>query len=189
MRIQPALLRLMDVGISLVGGLVALPVILVLAVAIRLTSPGPALFKQARLGREERVFTLYKLRTMAVGTPNSASHEVSGSYVTSLGSLLRRLKLDELPQLWNVLTGDMSLVGPRPGLPQQQALTEARRKRGIFAVRPGVTGPAQVNGVDMSTPEELAAADRAYVQSPTIASYCRYLLLTLAGRGRGDAVR
>ncbi|HEV7229285.1 sugar transferase [Brevundimonas sp.] len=188
MKFQSALLRLIDVCAGLFGGLVALPVVLILGLAVRAGSPGPALFKQARLGRNERVFTLYKLRTMAVGTPNSASHEVSTSYVTPLGVKLRRFKLDELPQLWNVLIGDMSLVGPRPGLPHHVELTEARRREGVFDVRPGITGPAQIRDIDMSTPDLLAQTDREYAASPNLVAYVRCVLLTVVGRGQGDAL-
>lgn len=188
MPFNSAMLRSIDVAAGLIGGLAFLPLILVLAIAVRATSPGPALFKQSRLGRHERAFLVYKLRTMVVETPNSASHEVSTSYVTPLGANLRRFKLDELPQLWNVLIGDMSLVGPRPGLPHHNALTEARRREGVFAARPGITGPAQVQGVDMSTPDLLASIDRRYAERPTLAAYLLYVFLTIAGRGQGDAL-
>src|SRR5690606_22830348 len=113
--------------------------------------------------RGEAVFVCYKLRTMAPGTPDRGTHEVSVAAVTPLGRFLRKMKLDELPQLWNVLVGEMSLVGPRPCLTSQGAVIAARRARGVYAVRPGVTGPAQVLGVDMSTPEQLAEIDASWV--------------------------
>lgn len=178
----------MDLTAAVLGGVITLPILLVLAVAVRATSPGPALFRQVRVGRKERTFTCYKLRTMAVETPSGVSHEVSTAYVTPLGTVLRRLKLDELPQLWNVLVGDMSLVGPRPGLPGHAELVSARRKRGIFDVRPGITGPSQVRDVDMSTPEALAECDQTYAQRPTIGAYVKFVLLTVIGKGQGDRI-
>ena len=187
--IQPALIRALDLGLAAAGLVVAAPVILGLALAVRATSPGPGLFAQVRVGRHEHPFLCYKLRTMSQGTVSVGTHEVSASAVTPLGRFLRRVKLDELPQLWNVLKGEMSLVGPRPGLPVQQALLEARRARDVFVVRPGVTGPGQVAGVDMSEPERLAELDASYSDAPKLRDYFRYLIMTLAGSGRGDRVR
>lgn len=187
--IQPALIRALDLGLAAAGLVVAAPVILGLALAVRVTSPGPGLFAQVRVGRYEHPFLCYKLRTMSQGTVSVGTHEVSASAVTPLGRILRRVKLDELPQLWNVLKGEMSLVGPRPGLPVQQALLEARRARDVFVVRPGVTGPGQVAGVDMSEPERLAELDASYSDAPKLGDYFRYLIMTLAGNGRGDRVR
>lgn len=176
-------------GLAAAGLVVATPVILGLALAVRATSPGPGLFAQVRVGRHEHPFLCYKLRTMSQGTVSVGTHEVSPSAVTPLGRILRRVKLDELPQLWNVLKGEMSLVGPRPGLPVQQALLEARRARDVFVVRPGVTGPGQVAGVDMSEPERLAELDASYSDAPKLCDYFRYLIMTIAGNGRGDRVR
>lgn len=156
--------------------------------SIRLLSPGPAIFAQRRVGRNGRPFTLYKFRTMQVGTMQAASHEVSQDRVTALGRILRRTKLDELPQLWNVLAGEISLVGPRPCLPGQRELIEARRRRGVLAVRPGISGLAQVNGIDMSDPERLAQWDARYVAMRSVLLDLRICAATLAGKGRGDAV-
>lgn len=126
---------------------------------------------------------------MAQGAPSVATHEVGASHITKLGAVLRRVKLDELPQLWNVLKGEMSLVGPRPGLPNQLELAEARRRWGVFTVRPGVTGPGQVNDVDMSTPERLAKIDATWTKRPTVLKYFTYIVMTVIGRGQGDRVR
>lgn len=182
-------IRALDVVAASAGLLITGPVILALALVIRATSAGPGLFAQPRLGRGERTFICYKLRTMTVGTVSAATHEVSAAAVTPLGRSLRRLKLDELPQLWNVLVGEMSLVGPRPGLPVQTELREARRAHGIFHVRPGVTGPGQVAGVDMSDPARLAVLDATFASQPTVGAYIKYVLLTVLGRGQGDRVR
>jgi O-antigen biosynthesis protein WbqP len=158
-----------------------------LLAAIRLESPGAPLFVQRRVGRGQRPFAMLKLRTMRAGTANAASHEVGTATVTRLGALLRHLKLDELPQLWNVIAGDMSLVGPRPCLPNQPELVAARARRGLYAIRPGVTGPAQLAGIDMSDPERLAAYEEAYYGAPRAVADWPLLWRTLAGGGRGDA--
>lgn len=155
--------RAFDVVASAFGLVIAAAPLAVMAVAIRLTSEGPALFRQRRVGREEKPFVCLKLRTMHVGTPSVPTHEAPVASVTALGAVLRRTKLDELPQLWNVLRGDMSLVGPRPCLVNQHALIAERRRRGVFALRPGVTGLAQVNDVDMSDPARCAEYDARYM--------------------------
>ena len=161
------------------------PILLVIIIAIRLQSPGPAIFTQARVGKGGRPFTCYKLRTMYSGTANLPTHQVEGSSVTALGEYLRRFKIDELPQLCNVLIGDMSLVGPRPCLPSQVDLVEARRQLGVLAVRPGITGLAQVNGVDMSDPRRLAEIDAQYVRTQSLVGDFRLIFATLRGQGIG----
>jgi O-antigen biosynthesis protein WbqP len=161
------------------------PILLIVIIAIRLQSPGPAIFRQVRVGKSGRPFTCYKLRTMYSGTANLPTHEVQASSVTVLGEYLRRFKIDELPQLCNVLTGDMSLVGPRPCLPSQTALVEARRQLGVFEVRPGITGLAQVNGVDMSDANRLAELDAQYVRTQSLIGDFRLILATLRGQGVG----
>lgn len=180
------ILRIADVAASLTGLVLLLPVLLAVAVFVRVTSPGPALFIQTRVGRRETLFSCFKFRTMTVGAPVAGTHEVSASHVTRAGRILRKTKLDELPQLVNVLLGDMSLVGPRPCLTTQTELIRERRSRGVFDVRPGVTGPAQVQGVDMSTPAKLAELDETWSRQPALDRYLFYVVQTLAGSGRGD---
>ena len=180
--------RLFDVCASLLGLLLLGWLVGVLAVMIRRTSDGPGIFAQQRVGRHERIFTCYKLRTMHRTTPSAASHETPASAVTPLGRRLRTWKLDELPQLWNVLRGDMSLVGPRPCLPSQEQLIAERRRRGVFAVRPGITGKAQVLGVDMSDPERLARIDAVYARERSFIGDLVLILRTVVGSGRGDRV-
>ena len=124
---------------------------------------------------------------MAAGAPVAGSHEVGARWITPLGRRLRSSKLDELPQLLNVLRGEMSLVGPRPCLPSQTDVILARRALGVYAVRPGITGPAQLTGIDMSTPAELATADRGYVDGQSFFGDLKLLLDTVFGKGRGDA--
>jgi lipopolysaccharide/colanic/teichoic acid biosynthesis glycosyltransferase len=130
--------------------------------AIRLSSPGPAIFAQRRVGRDGAAFICLKFRTMIVGTAEVGTHEAPANAVTWVGRFVRRAKLDELPQVVNVLRREVAVVGPRPCLPVQTALVAARRRRGVLALTPGITGLAQVNGVDMSDPERLARWDSHY---------------------------
>lgn len=145
------------------------------------------LFVQKRVGRDQRPFRLVKLRTMHADTRHVASHEVGAAQTTASGRWLRRLKIDELPQILNVLTGSMSLVGPRPCLPVQHELIAERERRGVFVLRPGITGPAQVAGLDMSTPVELAERDATYLTPWSLRRDVALLLATATGKGRGDA--
>lgn len=181
------MIRVFDFVFSLLGLLVGLPVLLVLTV-IGLFDTGSPIFRQVRVGRNQKPFTLVKFRTMKVDTASVATHLASSASITRFGHFLRRSKLDELPQLWNVLKGEMSLVGPRPGLFNQEELTAERAKRGVFNVRPGITGLAQVSDIDMSTPVLLAETDKQMIQSLTLASYFKYIFMTVAGKGSGDRV-
>jgi O-antigen biosynthesis protein WbqP len=181
--------RLFDILLAAVALPFAAVVILVLAIAVRITSPGPAIFRQVRVGRDERPFVCLKLRTMRRDTRNAPSHEVDASAVTGIGRFMRATKLDELPQLWNILRGEMSFVGPRPCLPTQTALVAARRARGLYAIRPGITGIAQVAGVDMSDPEKLAALDATYLDRMALGTDLSLIASTFFGAGRGDRVR
>ena len=165
--------------------LVLWPILLVIMAAIRLQSRGAAIFAQPRVGRDGRVFTCYKLRTMYTGTAHLPTHQVGASSVTPLGDYLRRLKVDEIPQLYNVLIGDMSVVGPRPCLPSQTELVEARRRLGVLTVRPGITGLAQVNGIDMSDADRLAKADAIYVRNHSLLGDLKLIGATLRGKGVG----
>ena len=157
--------------------------------AIRLTSPGPGIFSQTRVGRDELPFTCYKFRTMAVGTAHVGTHDAPVSAVTGLGAFLRRIKLDELPQAINLLKNEMTLIGPRPCLPTQTELIEARRRRGVYALKPGISGLAQVNGVDMSDPEGLARWDARYGALRGLLLDLTLVLATVRGGGGGDRVR
>lgn len=182
------MIRLFDLVFSLVGLVVGFPVLLVLSV-IGLFDTGSPIFLQVRVGRHQKPFTLVKFRTMKVDTISVATHLASSASITPFGSFLRKTKLDELPQLWNVLKGDMSLVGPRPGLFNQEELTEERARRGVFDVRPGITGLAQVSEIDMSTPALLAETDQKMINSLTLVDYFKYIFMTVAGKGAGDRVR
>lgn len=182
------LLRFFDLLFSSVSLIVGLPLFLILLVACYFDTGSP-LFFQVRVGRNQKPFTLVKFRTMRPGTASVATHLADATVVTSLGRFLRKSKLDELPQLWNVLKGDMSLVGPRPGLFNQAELLRARAAEGVFAVRPGITGLAQINGVDMSEPARLAQIDSEMIRGLTLKTYFGYVLLTIVGRGNGDRIR
>jgi O-antigen biosynthesis protein WbqP len=182
------LIRFLDIVLSVIGLAVAAPLMLVLLLLGWWDTRSP-LFRQERVGWHQRNFTLVKFRTMRLDTASVATHLAEASAVTPFGRFLRRTKLDELPQLWNVLRGEMSLVGPRPCLPNQDELIAERQRRGVFEVRPGITGLAQVNGIDMSDPERLAEVDERMIRTLTLTDYFRYLLLTVTGNGAGDRVR
>lgn len=182
------MIRFLDILFSLLGLLLGFPILLAIYL-IGLFDTGSPLFRQERVGRNKKPFTLVKFRTMAVNTASVASHLASSASITPLGGFLRKTKLDELPQLWNVLKGEMSLVGPRPGLFNQEELTHERSIRGVFDVRPGITGLAQVSNIDMSTPQLLSDIDQEMIRSLTVLSYLKYIFMTLTGKGRGDRVQ
>lgn len=181
--------RFMDLLLAVVMLTVAAPVMAIVAVVIRRTSEGPAIFVQERVGRNEKVFKCLKFRTMAFGTPDIASHQASTAWITPVGHFLRKTKLDELPQLINVVRGEMSLVGPRPCLPNQQELIFERRRRGVFSVVPGITGLAQVAGIDMSEPARLAEIDSRYIAGRSLVGDFKLILQTATGSGSGDAAK
>jgi len=181
------MIRVIDFTLSLLGIILLWPIVLVLLV-IGYFDTGSPIFKQERVGMYKKPFMLFKLRTMKVGTASVASHLASRFSITRFGKFLRKTKLDELPQLWNVLKGDMSLVGPRPCLFNQQELINEREQRGVFNVRPGITGLAQINDIDMSTPKLLAETDEEMISHMTFSDYFHYLVQTLLGDGRGDRV-
>lgn len=183
---QPTI-RVLDIVLAVLGIVLSSPVMIVL-VALGYWDTGSPLFRQKRVGRAGRPFILMKFRTMKTGTPSVASHLAETSSVTSLGKFLRKTKLDELPQLWNVLKGDMSIVGPRPCLFNQVELIEARKARHVFDCRPGITGLGQVTGIDMSTPELLADKDAEMYRTLTIYRYFHYIVMTIFGYGNGDRV-
>jgi len=180
-------IRLLDFVFALLGLVFGLPVLLVLVV-IGLFDTGSPIFRQQRVGRNQKPFTLVKFRTMKKDTASVASHLASASAITPFGHFLRRTKLDELPQLWNVLKGEMSLVGPRPCLFNQEQLINERDSRGVLNARPGITGLAQVNDIDMSTPQLLAETDQKMLENLTVGAYFRYIFMTVAGKGAGDRV-
>lgn len=180
--------RIFDILFSFFGLFFLSPLLLLLWAIAWFDNRSP-LFKQHRVGRNQVPFVLVKFRTMRPDTASVATHLADASAITPFGRFLRRTKLDELPQLWNVLWGDMSLVGPRPCLFNQQELIAQRAALGVSAARPGITGLAQVQGIDMSTPELLAKTDAQMLASLGLVDYFRYIVLTVLGRGAGDRVR
>lgn len=179
--------RIFDLILALIIAVPAVAVCTLCAVFIVLETRSIPVFVQKRLGQNAEPFNIFKLRTMKVGSANVASHEIGLEQITRVGALLRKLKLDELPQILNVLSGKMSFVGPRPGLPNHEELTQARMQHDVFSLVPGITGPAQLAGFDMSTPQELAAIDATYIGDWSLTEDLRYLWKTFTGRGRGDA--
>lgn len=181
------MIRCLDFCFALCGLLVLWPVMLIICI-LGYFDTGSPVFTQVRVGKSKKPFTLIKFRTMPPQTQSVATHLVGASSVTKLGSFLRKTKLDELPQLINVVKGEMSLVGPRPCLFNQDELIEAREQRGVFNVLPGVTGLAQVNEIDMSTPELLAEWDQKMIETMSVKNYFTYIMQTVTGKGAGDRV-
>jgi O-antigen biosynthesis protein WbqP len=179
--------RLLDITFSFIGLLVLSPIILILLV-IGYLDTGSPIFRQERVGKNKQPFYLLKFRSMYVNTQSVATHLVQSSSVTKWGSFLRNSKLDELPQLFNVLKGDMSFVGPRPNLFNQLELIEERAKRGVYSIRPGITGLAQIQKIDMSTPKLLAETDAKMVNHLNVWYYFKYIFLTVFGKGFGDRI-
>ena len=168
-----------------------MPLLLLVAVMIRLDSPGPAIFSQERMGKDGKAFTIYKFRTMTTSAPRDmAASEIEkhGQYVTKLGSFLRRSSIDELPQLWNILKGDMSIVGYRPVVLTETKLNGLRRECGVFAVRPGITGLAQVSGRDNLSIEEKVRLDARYVARCSMKMDIRCILMTVKTVLTGEGV-
>lgn len=182
------MLRTLDLIFSLFGLVCGFPILLIIYV-IGLFDTGSPVFKQRRVGKNKKPFTLVKFRTMSVDTVSVASHLASTASITKVGGFLRKTKLDELPQLWNVLIGDMSLVGPRPNLFNQDELIFARDALSVFDVRPGITGLAQVNDIDMSTPELLAKTDAKMIREMSVKRYFKFILQTVLGAGAGDRIK
>lgn len=180
--------RPLDILFSATGLVVVSP-LLIGATAIGYLDTGSPLFIQERVGKDQKPFKLIKFRTMKVSTESVASHLVDNASITRLGKVLRKTKLDELPQLINVLKGEMSLVGPRPNLFNQKDLIEAREEMGVYDVLPGITGLAQLSGIDMSTPERLAKKDKEMIDTINLKNYFSYILSTALGKGSGDAVK
>ena len=156
--------RIIDVLCAALGLVVLSPILLVAAIAVALESPGPVIFRQVRVGLNNRPFVIFKFRSMRVDTPDIPTDQLSepGRYITRVGAFLRKSSLDELPQLYNILIGDMSLVGPRPALHNQAKLIQLRTELGIHELRPGLTGWAQINGRDDVTDEQKVELDSYY---------------------------
>jgi lipopolysaccharide/colanic/teichoic acid biosynthesis glycosyltransferase len=179
-------IRFLDVVFSVLGLAFGLPLMLLLYIMLRSESSSP-IYCQERVGKHKKKFTLYKFRTMRLGAKSLPTHEAEVSDITTIGITLRRTKLDEIPQLWNVLKGDMSLVGPRPGLFNHQQLITAREELGLYNIKPGITGLSQIKKIDMSTPNLLAKTDAEMMRSMSVKNYFYYVLLTIIGSRSGAA--
>ena len=182
------MIRIIDFLAAFFGLLFLCPVFLVVTI-IGLFDTGSPIFIQERVGRDKKPFKLIKFRTMSIDTQSVASHLASNASITKLGAFLRKTKIDELPQLINVLKGEMSLVGPRPNLFNQQELISERDLLGVYKVLPGITGLAQIQNIDMSTPVLLAKTDKKMIDTLTLKDYFKYLIMTASGSGSGDAVK
>ena len=180
--------RIFDILFSFLGLVLLSPILIVLLI-IGYFDTGSPIFQQERVGKGKQPFRLMKFRSMHLNAPSIATHLSNASSITPFGSFLRKSKLDELPQLWNVFVGDMSLVGPRPSLFNQEELIHERNSRGVHSVRPGITGLAQINKIDMSTPQLLAETDAKMIQELNTLGYFKYIFLTVFGKGFGDRIR
>lgn len=182
------MIRIIDFFAAFFGLLLLWPILLSVII-IGMFDTGSPIFVQTRVGKNKKAFSLIKFRTMEVETKSVASHLANNASITKFGNILRKTKIDELPQLINVVKGEMSLVGPRPNLFNQEELIKEREALGVYEVLPGVTGLAQVQNIDMSTPKLLAETDKQMINMLSIKSYFEYILMTVTGSGSGDAVK
>lgn len=183
--------RIIDFILSLAGIIILSPVLIILAIIIKVTSPGPVLFKQERMGKDNVRFKIYKFRSMRTDTPKDVpTHmlENPDQYITKIGKFMRKTSLDELPQLFNILKGDMAVIGPRPSLPNQYDLNELRDKNGASSIKPGLTGLAQISGRDELEIEVKAALDGEYVQKMSFLFDCKCFLGTITSVLKSEGV-
>lgn len=180
MMYRPVGKRIVDLVLASVATLLLLPIMVVVIALIKSTDPGPVFFVQSRVGKDGRQFRLYKFRSMPVDTGDLPSSEVGEIPISWVGRLVRRTNFDELPQLFNVLAGDMSLVGPRPPLPSQERLIEMRRQNGALECKPGMTGLAQINSFDGMSETEKAAFDGCYARNITLPGDLSIIVRTFA---------
>ena len=182
----------LDFFISLIGLIILLPVFIILGLIIKLTSRGPIFFKQKRIGKNKKIFKIYKFRTMRIDTPHDTpTHMLENpeQYITKIGKFLRKTSLDELPQIFNILFGKMSIVGPRPALWNQDDLVKERDKYGVNSLRPGLTGWAQVNGRDELPISEKAALDGEYVRRQSFFFDVKIFFKTIFSVLKSDGVK
>lgn len=173
--------RLFDFTVSFVLIIMLLPVFLILSLIVLIDSGSPVIFKQYRVGKDNKLFYVYKFRTMKVDTRNTSTEDLkeADDCITKSGRILRKTSLDELPQLFNVLTGKMSFVGPRPLIPEEKEIRNLRKEYGVYSVRPGITGWAQVNGRDMLSIKEKALFDKEYVEKQSLMFDIKILFKTV----------
>ncbi len=184
--------RLIDTVLSLLGLIVLSPVLLIVSLIIKITSPGPILFKQERVGKDNKVFKILKFRSMRIDTPKDVpTHQLDNpdQYITRIGKFMRKTSLDELPQLWNILVGEMAIIGPRPSLPNQYDLNKLRNENGASSVKPGLTGLAQISGRDELEIKIKAELDGEYVKKITFMRDAKLFLGTFISVLRSDGVK
>lgn len=183
--------RLFDFVMSLMGIIVLSPIILIVALAVKLTSPGPMLFKQRRIGKNNDEFQIYKFRTMRIDTPNVPTHllENPEQWITPVGKFLRKTSLDELPQLFNILKGEMSIVGPRPALYNQIDLKEMRTEAGVHKLVPGLTGWAQINGRDEIPLSLKVKLDKEYLEKKNFLFDIKIIFMTVLSVLKSEGVQ
>jgi len=172
------MIRFFDIIFSLLGLILLFPLIIILTL-IGVYNLNIPIFIQLRVGLKQKPFYLFKFRTMPLHTSSKATHLIKSIKISSYGFFLRKSKLDEIPQLLNVLLGDMSLVGPRPCLFNQRKLINERKKRGVYKIRPGITGLAQISGINMKTPTLLAKTDQKMIKSMSLYNYFYYIFKTI----------
>lgn len=182
--------RIFDILSSLIAIILFSPILLTLAIIVKCTSQGPVLFKQRRIGKDNVEFMIYKFRTMRIDTPNVATHLLKNpeQYITPIGKFMRKTSLDELPQLFNILKGEMSVVGPRPALYNQYDLIEMRTNASVHTVRPGLTGLAQISGRDELENEQKVYFDQQYVQKQSFFFDLKLIFLTVVKVFKSEGV-
>jgi len=185
------LIRFFDILLSTIGIIFSIFPVLIAAIAILIVYKESPIFIQKRLGKNKQIFKIFKLKTIknSIENQNKPSHMISKKQIDTLGNFLRKTKIDELPQLINVIKGDMSLVGPRPCLTTQEDLIKERNKLGIFDVMPGITGLSQINDIDMSDPKKLSSSDYNMIKNYSLFDYFKYIFFTSIGKGYGDRVK
>ncbi len=182
--------RALDIFLSFFGLLVASPILLITAIVIKIFDPGPVIFKQPRVGKNKESFTVYKFRSMRVDTPQVATPDFENpeQYISKVGSFIRKTSIDELPQLWNILKGDMSLIGPRPVILEEVDLTNEREKYGIHSIAPGLSGLAQINGRDIVDAHSKALLDKEYMENCSFILDLKIFFKTILCVLKGDGV-
>lgn len=183
--------RIIEITLSFLAILFLLVPMLIIAILIKFDSKGPIIFKQQRSGQNKKIFNIYKFRTMKTDTPNVSTEALGDplNYITKLGQFLRKSSLDELPQLFNILLGDMSIVGPRPALYNQYDLIQMRDEQGVNSIRPGLTGYAQVKGRDFISDSEKVAYDKYYLENMSIWLDLKIILWTARSVVKSEGVR
>lgn len=187
---QKYIKRLIDIALSFLGAVILLPIFLIVGLMVYIDDPGPVIFKQRRIGKGKKEFWLHKFRSMKMNTPDIPTHLLDNpnQYITRVGKIIRKLSIDELPQIYDILIGNMSIIGPRPALWNQNDLIEERDKYGANDVKPGLTGWAQINGRDELPIEVKAKFDGEYIEKMSFLFDCKCFFGTIAAVLKHDGV-